>query len=772
MCGIVFGIRSSASYRSSGYPSSLSAANSPAASTDSAPSPSSSDPLGLSNDWREDPEYGMKLPDGSRPERFLDANETWDGLIEAVRGRGPDATNSLIKHVSTTKSFHFEMRFHASILHMRGDSVTLQPFVADNGDVFLWNGEVFDGLEVSPHENDGQKLFDRIQAYGPSSFFAAIRDVEGPYAFVYYQASMQRLYFARDPLGRRSLLYHPPTPTSPFFFLASCAPGGDFPLQEWEEISCEAVHCYHLLDLKGKSWTVDGKRGLSSYPRYPRSLGLSEDILIYPFDRLNSSLPKPGSLIPLTRSLPPQPVVTSQLALLLQSFLSELERAVRSRVATVPPVPPPPEARIAVLFSGGLDCTTIALIADRVLPEGEAIDLINVAFENPRKIKAKQEAQGGGKKGKKGGKGKGNAAKGEEEEEEAMEVDDSVPPTPEPSSDVPEDPVELDTSPSSSGSTQPMSVDASSIDPPSPDAPPPPVNSSVYDVPDRLTARSSWEELKRLRPKRRWNLVEVNVPYQEMLKHRQTVIDLMKPQNTVMDLSIGIAFWFAARGQGILSQYSSDPSTSSADLPPPTPHHSRARVLFSGLGADELLGGYSRHRKAFNQPPPPAPPHKALSSLSLSSSPTMKSSLLSSTKSSSASPPAAPVPASTSPSTEPQPPHNNWSAFLSELQLDLDRLPTRNLGRDDRIVSSHGKEARYPFLAGHVVDFLARQPVWLKADLRLPEGSGDKMLLRLLAKKLGLSGVASLRKRAIHFGAATAKIEMGSGKAKGHDLLE
>lgn len=42
------------------------------------------------------------------------------------------------------------MRFHASVLHMRGDVVTSQPFVSKDGDVLLWNGEIFDGLEVRP----------------------------------------------------------------------------------------------------------------------------------------------------------------------------------------------------------------------------------------------------------------------------------------------------------------------------------------------------------------------------------------------------------------------------------------------------------------------------------------------------------------------------------------------------------------------------------------------------------------------------------------------
>lgn len=61
---------------------------------------------------------------------------------------GPDAHNTLIRHVRPSKGFHFEMRFHASVLHMRGDALTMQPFVSDNGDVLLWNGEIFDGLEV------------------------------------------------------------------------------------------------------------------------------------------------------------------------------------------------------------------------------------------------------------------------------------------------------------------------------------------------------------------------------------------------------------------------------------------------------------------------------------------------------------------------------------------------------------------------------------------------------------------------------------------------
>lgn len=33
-----------------------------------------------------------------------------------------------------------------------------------------------------------------------------------------------------------------------------------------------------------------------------------------------------------------------------------------------------------------------------------------------------------------------------------------------------------------------------------------------------------------------------------------------------------------------------------------------------------------------------------------------------------------------------------YKAFIEELQLDVTRLPTRNLGRDDRICADHGRE--------------------------------------------------------------------------------
>ena len=73
---------------------------------------------------------------------------------------------------------------------------------------------------------------------------------------------------------------------------------------------------------------------------------------------------------------------------------------------------------------------------------------------------------------------------------------------------------------------------------------------------------------------------QVNVTVSQLQASRDRYItDLVYPHNTVIDDSIGCALWFAARGVGLCADRAM---------------FSTARLLFSGIGADELLGGYSR----------------------------------------------------------------------------------------------------------------------------------------------------------------------------------
>lgn len=260
---------------------------------------------------------------------------------------------------------------------------------------------------------------------------------------------------------------------------------------------------------------------------------------IYPFDRLLSTLPLPANLLPLDKSAtPPAPIITAQLHLTIQALHRELEASLRKRILTVPAVPPPPQARIAILFSGGLDCTTLALMVDRILPGAERIDLINVAFENPRVVEGKArdaaaKAKGGKKKAPKGKKGKGKqreendmevdgveaaAAEGEDvamEDGDAEGAGDEAT-TADNTDAEPETEFEgfsKEASPIAEApplpSAEPAWPDAAT-QPSSPTGSSPPsaaVNPSVYEVPDRLSGKKSWQELRKLRPARTWNFV-------------------------------------------------------------------------------------------------------------------------------------------------------------------------------------------------------------------------------------------------------------------------
>ena len=212
-----------------------------------------------------------------------------------------------------------------------------------------------------------------------------------------------------------------------------------------------------------------------------------------------------------------------------------------------------------------------------------------------------------------------------------------------------------------------------------------------YEVPDRITGLQAFSEIKQLYPDQDISLILVNVTLEELQRERARIVkDLLHPLETVLDDSIGCAIWFAARGRGVDS-VTGDPVAS------------RARVLILGMGIDEQLGGYSKHRARFNK--------------------------------------------------------ESWEGLADELRQELVNISSRNLGRDNRIVSDHGVAPRFPYLDEKFVNFLSTVPINLKCDFAHDRGVGEKLILRLLAFKLGLRLTSKEPKRAIQFGSRIAKME-------------
>ncbi|KAI7865187.1 asparagine synthase-domain-containing protein [Spinellus fusiger] len=588
--------------------------------------------------------------------------ELWESLKELNRKRGPDVQQMhLLKVPGQTTSI--QLQFYSSVLHLRGEKIVPQPIKSHTGDLLSWNGEIFGGLEVEPGTNDTQALIDVLnQIPSDNTSEKAVLDIfariEGPFAFVFWQKSTNRLWFGRDCLGRRSLLWTPSKDKKQPFFLSSVCPPSSTRSDTllWEEVPANSIYCIQLGQEIHPEQSLDQQPSACGYPLrifpWTDEKDTSSDILSMslPFPRINTCVPDTID----TEVRKEDPVIDLVMEKAIQNFTRVLSESVRRRVADVPYLSTVTSyARVAVLFSGGLDCISLAALAHQHLPCSEPIDLLNVAFENPRREQALQKP----KKIKK------------------------------------------------TKNMKPGTVDTTEVkDELSTPAIAPVKEVSVYDTPDRITGRAGVSELRKIAPNRIWNFVEINVPYKEAMSHRQAIIDLMYPLDTVMDLSIAMAFWFASRGKGVILIQDTEQT-----------YHSHARVLLSGLGADEQLGGYSRHKEAFR--------------------------------------------------------HNGWEGVMKETQLDVDRISTRNLGRDDRIMSDHGKEVRFPFLSTDVVRWLCECPIHIKMDLRYERGIGEKLLLRHVARTLGLTEASRNWKRAIQFGAKTAKMTDSSRAEKGQHKL-
>ena len=217
-----------------------------------------------------------------------------------------------------------------------------------------------------------------------------------------------------------------------------------------------------------------------------------------------------------------------------------------------------------------------------------------------------------------------------------------------------------------------------------------------------------------------------------------------------MDRNIGAALWLAARGkagsmsrrrrrrtaaQTVRRTASRARRARAAADGVRIPYASRARVLLLGQGADEQCAGYSRHRAAFRAG---ASSGEAIRALAKEDGP-----------------------------AEGLSPARDWEALGDAVRLDATRLWRRNMGRDDRLVSDRGREARFPFLDEGVAARLLATPLCDVADLSGHEG-GDKLLVRAAARRLGCTrGGARQARHSILAARLKFDVKRRAGRARG-----
>jgi asparagine synthetase B (glutamine-hydrolysing) len=110
-------------------------------------------------------------------DRQHDQDPTFDALLTSVTPRGPDSLQVHISFVTLTSGETLEVKLAASVLGLRGANTVAQPLEGSRG-VLGWNGQVFQGLNISIGDNDTIKLFERLeQGETPSGLLSSI---EGP----------------------------------------------------------------------------------------------------------------------------------------------------------------------------------------------------------------------------------------------------------------------------------------------------------------------------------------------------------------------------------------------------------------------------------------------------------------------------------------------------------------------------------------------------------------------------------------------------------------
>ena len=221
-------------------------------------------------------------------------------LLALLRRRGPDGIRIARREVKsqdpTQEVGHgtFHMTFSASVLALRGESIVSQPLVDDeSGSILMWNGEAWKfGVEVVSG-NDSELIFNRLlsctgNSHGSkshtrtkiSNIKECLGQIEGPFAFLFYDAPSKRVFYGRDRLGRRSLLYRKNGDDE---LMISSVAHETFS-GEWSEVEPTGIHVVELElgCLEKDKNSSDDRLGIATLP-WPKVRTKGSSVSLVPF---------------------------------------------------------------------------------------------------------------------------------------------------------------------------------------------------------------------------------------------------------------------------------------------------------------------------------------------------------------------------------------------------------------------------------------------------------------------------------------------------------
>jgi len=177
-------------------------------------------------------------------------------VLDLLQRRGPDSLGGATSTYSApvTPSGHDQicLSFVSTVLLLRGSQTVTQPYRdPEHSCILCWNGEAWSVGSNPTSGNDTAAMFDLLQSAVDSHeirrhptqeldfVIESLATVAGPYAFVFYSSVTGKLYFGRDFLGRRSLLYKVNGDQLTITSVSSGSSGDG----DWTEIEADGVYC-------------------------------------------------------------------------------------------------------------------------------------------------------------------------------------------------------------------------------------------------------------------------------------------------------------------------------------------------------------------------------------------------------------------------------------------------------------------------------------------------------------------------------------------------